>query len=388
MASAASAASASGIDFDQYPAVAGGTEWATHSFTYGGSAEIVCNLAEFSTGVISGPSETISATLSPGGCSSKSEGKINLQMNGCKFIYHPAVGAGSFDIGPAGCSGITLEGSVCTRVLGPQTGTGASFANEGSGSNATVKITEGGPLQYTISKGNAFNCGSGVKTMELSGSWVLKGFNEASSQIGVHAVPGTGVYLAGEPKFEAEAFPVAITGSQDPSGKLALTIGGNRRIECAEATSHSVLTVASAYLPLGMEYGNCGLTVLGSTVDAVISTNSCNYALHALSGAAPYSATADIGCSKEGDFIQIDVYNGLNVSHSEATRTCSYHLEPQSGLTGVGLSNVGSGSGRAIATSFNLSGLTITRAKGVLGACGGASQKATYTGGSTLYGVS
>lgn len=388
MASAGpAAASASGMTFSEYPATANAAETSTHVFGFSEGRSVGCTFTGFSASA-SGPTETLAAPITPVECSSESEGKVTLKMNGCKLIYHPAVGMGSVDIGPAGCGPITMEGANCTRSFSPQTGLATSFSNEG-GSPSTVKIKdEASGVQYTLAKGTLAACGtSGSGT--FTGSWQLKAFNNGGTQIGAQVVGGTGFYMTGkksaepgsQPKFEAEQYPVTITGFQDSANKQALTIGGNRKLQCQEVNTLSTASAASSQISLGMEYGACVVTVLGNEFPAAVSTNSCSLVLHALNAGPPYSGSIDVACAKEGEAIEVNTYNG-------GALFCTYKISPQLGLTGVGLSNVGSGNERGVTASFGLSGIVVTRTSGTLAACGGASQKATYTGATTLHGVS
>jgi hypothetical protein len=382
----ASVASASGISFGSYPAAAKGQDFGNHGFYFTAGRSLGCGFKSM-TAEATGPSETLTATVVPTQCSSEFEGNVSIAMNGCKFIYHPNVGKGTLDLGPSSCGGITLEGAFCTRHFAPQTGLGASFSNEGTPS--TVKIAdEALGLQYTILKGGKAYCGSGTQSANFLGNWTLKGYNEGGTQIDARVVPGTGLFLTGEksgeaskqPKVAAEGYPVSITGSQDPTAKFALTVGGNRKVECEAVASHSSESGAGAALGLGMEYSGCNLTILENVFPAEIVTNSCELVLHALNAGPPYAGSIDVACAKEGDAIELKDY-------SAGSLVCTYKVAPQSGFEGVGLTNIGSGTDRAISASFGLSGLTVTRVTGTLAACGGASQKATYSGTTTLRGI-
>jgi hypothetical protein len=383
-----SVASASGIAFGQYPvtALGQGVAGAPHFFSFSGGRTISCGSTTYS-GSASAAVETLATTVSFSECSSEYEGNVTVKTNGCKFIYHPAVGAGSFDIGPAGCGPITMEGTNCTRSFASQTGLAATFSNAGTPSSVTVKNETGG-MQYTLTKGTKAACGSSGAA-GLFGTWVLQGSSAGGEQVSAQVVPGTGVYMTGkesaeeasQPKFAAETYPTTLTGFQDPAQTQALTIGGNRKLECAEAVAHSTASSASSQLALSMEYGNCAVTVLENVFPTTVSSNGCNLVLHALNVGPPYSGSIDVACAKEGEAIEVNTYSG-------ATLICTYKISPQTGLTGVSLTNVGAGTERGIATSFGLSGISVTRAKGTLAACGGATQSATYTGATTLHGVS
>ena len=378
-----SSASASGIAFSQYPATVKGGEITTHSFNLGLERIITCNFSQL-TAYAGGPSETLEVTATPSGCSSKLESGVTLKMNGCKFIYHPAVGKGSLDIGPVGCGQVVLEGANCTRTFSPQTSGTASFANAAK----SVKVTDEGYLQYKVTKGSLVACGNGSVPAIFSGSWTINAYDAGGAQITAAAVPGTGLYMTGQqseeaakqPKFAAEKYPVTITGFQDPAQKQALTIGGSRKVECQEANSLSQASAATSQLTLDNKYAGCILSILGSEFTTVISTNGCSFVLNALNAGPPYKGTVDIACG-EGKAIEISDY-------SEAGVRCTYKISPQSGLTGVGLSNVGTGTEQGVAVSYSLSGIAVTRVKGAIGPCGAVNQTATYTGTTTLHGIS
>ncbi|HEX5713850.1 MAG TPA: hypothetical protein VFX85_11095 [Solirubrobacterales bacterium] len=379
----ASSASASGIAFAQYPATVGGKEISTHSFILSGERIITCDFSALSA-FATGPSETLQVTATPSSCSSKYESGITLKMNGCKFIYHPAPGKGSLDIGPAGCGPITLEGANCTRTFSSQIGGAASFENLAK----TVRVIDEASLQYKRTKGTLAACGSETGPATFSGSWVINGLGPEGAQVKAEAIAGTGLYMTGQqseeaakqPKFAAEKYPVTITGFQDPAQKQALTITGNRKVECGEANSLSQASAATAQLTLNTEYVGCVLTVLLNEFTTVISTNGCSFQLNALNAGPPYKGSVDIACG-EGKAIELNVYGGGAV-------ICTYKISPQSGLTGVGLTNVGTGTEQGVAVSYNLSGIPVTRVKGTLAACGYANQTATYTGATTLHGIS
>jgi hypothetical protein len=384
----APAASASGISLGAYPATVNGQGVGGGlSFNFGGGLTAACGGATYDSGSVSGPTETLPTTVSLTECTSGAEGKVTVKMNGCKFIYHPAVGAGTFDIGPAGCGPVTMEGSSCTRTLSPQNGLSATFSNEGSPSKVRIEHNATG-VQYAVTKGSKALCGSGGNST-FTGTGALKAFNEGGTQVDAKAIPGTGFYLTGkesgepanQPKFEAESYPVTLTGVQDPASKQVLTIGANRKVSCQAVDTGSTASGATSQLTLNVAYSGCTLEVLESQFPATYKMNGCSLTLNALNVGPPYSGSLGIACAKEGEAIEID-------TTSAGTPLCTYKISPQAGLTGVGLSNVGTGTERGVTATYGVSGLTVTRAKGTLAACGGASQSATYAGATTLHGLS
>jgi hypothetical protein len=387
-----SSASASGITFDEYPATAKGQESTTHTFGFPGGVSVTCNFKGFG-GSATGASETLATTVEPGACSSTSESSITLKMNGCGFVYHPNVGAGSFEIGPAGCGSVTLEGANCTRSFAAQTGLAASFANEGTGSKAVVRITdEVTSLKYTVTKGLKALCGS-EGTAKLTGSWILSGYNVGGVQTGAHVVSKlpVGFFLTGkesgeeaaQPKFAAEEYPVGVAGAQKPGAEHVLTFPGGRTVKCNGVDSTSQVSGPTTQLSLDMTYSGCTGTFLGAQRYAVVRPKSCDYILHALNAGPPYSGALDIACNQPGDAMVVDVYKSMEAKEL----LCSYTLSPQSGLSGISLGNVGEGSGRRVEVGFGLAGLAYTRVSGTQGNCGaGATGVATYVGTSTLTG--
>jgi hypothetical protein len=256
----------------------------------------------------------------------------------------------------------------------------------------TVSIQENTSLQYWVTKGTLSYCGSkeAPHLASFSGSWIVKGFSGGGEQVDARVVPGTGVYVTGkqsaeeaqQPAFAAEGYPVTLTGEQDPTQKLALTIGGNRRIECAEATMHSSLGGPSKQLLLSPDHHLCTLTILETAFRTTIEPNSCRYLLGAENSGPPYSGTLGVSCGKEGDGFEIEVYSG-----AEPAPICTYRIAPQAGLPGVDLTNVGSGTERGVMAEFAVGGLSVSRVQGSFGACGGANQFATYDGATVFHGV-
>jgi hypothetical protein len=391
----ATSASASGIIFEQYPATMEAAELGTHTFVFSGR-EVQCSFSGM-TGTAAGPTETVAATVSPNTCSSPTESEMSLKMNGCQFILHPNVGKGTFDIGPPGCGSMVLTGSNCTRSFPAQTGLTATFENQGSGKSSTVKFTENASLKYTVTKGGLILCGPSENSASYAGAWNIAG-QTAGVPNGAQVVSQlpVGFFLSGkesteeasQPKFSAEGYPTKLTGEQDPAHKQVLTLSG-RSVECGEVNLSSEVGAASSLLSLNSESKECVATVLGSKLHAAVRMNSCHYGLHALNVGPPYAGSLDISCSKEGDGIQVDVYNYApgEGEETEANRVCSYVLSPQSGLKGIGLSNSGEGSLRKVAVSYALGGIAYTRQVGTTAPCGSKTSTASYAGNATLRGV-
>jgi hypothetical protein len=386
----ASAASASGFLFEKYPASVTGKETAgsVHMFNIQGKA-YECSLPSFYADA-DGPVEGL-VTVSPGEkttCANSFEGPVTLKMNGCNWIYHPAVGEGSFDIGPSGCGPITMEGAYCTRSIPSQSGLSATFANQGSGSKSSVSIEENTSFQYTLTEGGGLVCGAKSGTASVTGKWTLSAnYPVTGASIGMHVAASAGLFLTGkaseepasQPKFEAETYPEVVLAPQSSSDKYVLSLQG-REFKCGEVETGSELSGAASALSLGVTYRDCVGTILGNPLPATIKMNSCDYALNLSNAGPPYSGTVDLACGKAGDGIEVTAY-------SEGKPICAYKIGAQSGRSGVALSNFGSGSGRGVSAEFDVVGLTYTRTEGKTLTCGAASASATYSGTTSLRGA-
>lgn len=138
-------------------------------------------------GSMSAPTDTLSGTAEKF-CAGNIY--VDLNMNGCEFILHPPSEGtqGTVDIGGAKCTGITGYQIVGgTMTIPPQKGLAASFANEGSGTGAKVKVSvaaEG--LKYENSLYGSYSNGKYTNT------WVLSA--EASgAATGLSVKPGPGL---------------------------------------------------------------------------------------------------------------------------------------------------------------------------------------------------
>jgi hypothetical protein len=247
-----------------------------------------------------------------------------------------------------------------------------------------------------VTKGLKALCGS-ESTAKLTGSWILSGYNAGGVQTGTHVVSKlpVGFFLVGkesgeeaaQPKFAAEEYPVQVAGAQKPGAEHVLTFPGGRTVKCTGVDSTSQVSGASAQLSLSATYSGCAGTFLGAQRYAVVRTKSCDYLINALNAGPPYTGTMDIACKQPGDAVRVEVYKGTEAGQPESNLLCVYTLSPQSALSGIGLSNLGEGSGRQVEVGFNLASLAYSRVSGTQGNCGAsASGVATYVGSSTLTG--
>jgi len=397
----AAAASAHSFRFDQYPANLSGSVTSTPTISWSGGLQIACGSGSEFIGSAEKAVRALTPSVisDPTGCKKAWPWNTSatVQMNGCKFIFHPGPeesSKGTFDIGPAGCGPVKLtEEAVCTKLFAAQSGMPATFVNETVGGKDAVGISTSASLKYTVEK-EKFECKNG--TVTYTAGWRLKATNAGGSAIGVHVTQPRGLYLTGkesaeeanQPKFAAEEYPEAIEGDQSASNKHMLTVAGGRRLEnCDHVGLLSTITGATNQLALNVEYSGCTANILGAVLPATMQSNSCYYVLHAQNAGPPYTGSLDIACAKEGDAMEMKVYKEGTVP-SEGISVCTFKFGAQSLATpGIALSNTGAGAGRGVVTAFNQSGIGYTRAQGTLSVCGATTGVSTYVGTSTLHGV-
>ena len=178
----------------------------------------------------------------------------------------------------------------------------------------------------------------------------------------------------------AGVYPITVEGKQ--ATENIFTIGGNRQVKCTTAVFDGVGTIAAATeeVTVTPTYSGCTVTVLGVPVDATV-TMPCHYLLTS-------SGLVHLICNTEGGTnVQIHVYNGLGVAHTEANETCTYVIKPQT-IEKVDYTNEGSGTTADVLITATGSKIAVERTKGTLAACGAAAQEATYTGSVTAKGFS
>ena len=383
----AASASASQFVTSSYPATVQGTPEGTHTLTLAVGFVYNCSPSPTVSGAMEGPTASLKTFAVDASCTSSVWGKATLEFKGCGLVFHP--GASSFDIGPANCGSMVLNGATCDRVFSPQTLRAVTYSNEGEGSKAVVKVHANATgMEYTQS-GECPSKNGVYESGTYSGYWTFQA-TKAGTPVSLQ-VQNTGAYMAGEkseekakqPRFEAEKFPVSLFGAQDSANKHVLTIQA-RKLTCKDVQFDSKLTAAAAEIPVGAEYGRCGMIILGTSRPATVAMNSCSYVFHVLNLGPPYSGQTDVACSKEGDAIEIKAYESLATQEKGETM-CTYKIGSQKGLEGLGLSTSGAGSGRGIAVNMGLSGITYSTT-GIAAACGTSGNKATYAGGMTLLG--
>ena len=387
----AASASASSFVAGKYSAVVTGTPGASHTITTPAGVLNTCAGSTFSL-ELGGATEALTpGAMSDSSCT-RSGSATALKMNGCKFIYRPGAETspgnfnGTFDIGPAGCGPIKLEEPAfsCTKLIGAQSGFAATYKNIGSGEGRYVKVSAaGGSIKYTVEKKVAGVCQEG--TVNYLGDWNVSATSGGvSTALFVATHPPVGIYLSGS-TLNAEKYPTTLTGSQASEAGLEIgyAAGQNRKLLCKSVNFDGVASAASSEVSLGAEYSGCQ-SVLGSTkLAATVAMNSCRYVFHVIGSSAPYTGSMDIACSTPGDSIQINIYNGE--TKTEGPTFCVQKIPAQSGFTGIGLANIGSGAERGVAASLAVSGIAYTRTGNV--SCGLASGTGAYNGGINLFGI-
>lgn len=368
-----SSAAAAGFTADKYPATVEAEPTQTLSFSTGVLPSIDCSQPKWQGQITAAQSPQVSVEpwetiLS---CSSASYwGSSTLETKGCSFTFTPGVsgGKGTIGITPGGCGPMHLRNTLhnCDYQLAPQTVSMDPLTNVGSPSavQATVAVV----FHYTQTTG----CGAKEGSMRLETQWRLKAFVEGA-QVGMYVNKNGLSFNKG--LFEAEAYPVAVSGVQDAANKHTLKFGAVAPVKCETTKLDGELAAASAQLSVGASYGGCGQVIAGVLKLDVIEMNSCRYALNG-------AGTVDVACSKGGDSIVVNLYK----EGTEGTLLCQWKIAAQTGLKSVAYSTVGAGSGRGIAVNLTLAGIASTRTAGSALLCGPASTTATYTGGTTLYG--
>jgi hypothetical protein len=332
-------------------------------FTLTGGRSGNCTTGSFS-GSVSHLDQSLTTEPMPDmSCETSFEGPLTWKMNGCKFTFSPGVegtGPGTFAIGPAGCGPITLTGKYCTRSIAAQSGS-ATFTNQ----SGTVKIDiSNAALKTTVAKETP-QCKA--ENISYTGKWTV---SAASGTIEVVSSQ-VGVFLGGS-GFDAESYPVALAGGQDPADTHALTLVGGRVYKCDHADLAGVATKSSAELALAPKYTDCRVEVGASKLPATADAGSCGYTINS-------SGALGVTCTEVGDAIELKVYATAQ-KQAEGTPLCVYEIAPQSGVTGVALSNFGEGKKRGISLDFGLTGLKYKKTVGTIANCGEKEASAKYDG--------
>lgn len=384
---ASASASGSGFVANQYPADVhmNGVEGPT-KIALGAWASLDCDTTQLWAGMrgaTNGPFETQSG----GGayCYQSSFEPVALEENGCEVTLHPGaetsanVFTGSFDIGGPNCTAITLKRSgsgsaYCHISIPAQSGLAAGFENTGSGSLASVMVSQkASGLKYTA-EGNAAGCPP--KGSYENGTWSstreATALNEAGSRIGLSLdpTPATGVYLEGG-QFKGESYPLVLEGGQVTQHAFRPDTE-SWQLKCGTVHSESLLAGSTSALPVGTSYGSC----LAAESKATVAMNSCHYVFNG-------GGTMDIACDKAGDVIAINTYKADGV-----TVKCTLELGAQTGLKGLTHTNFGKGSDQGVEVGFKVEGISFNVVQGLLGCLmsKGLHTSGTYTGTTKLLG--
>ncbi|MDX6634326.1 MAG: hypothetical protein QOF06_529 [Solirubrobacterales bacterium] len=350
---AASASAA--FEAEGYPTQLLGEGTSSQTFVLGSKT---LNCTGTYSGTASSASETLSLVPNYWNCQfvgEESEAKITT--NGCNYTYDSS---GSVSIAGASCGGISIAFAFCTVTLPAQSGLqSATYTNQGSGTGRTIKIENWlSGVTYNASG----TCGGvGGPGSHTNGSIVAP-----ISVRGEKAGSPNGVFTTARhvPRFEAEKYPASISGPiANSSETLFATPAWS--LSCTSSTLSGNLAAATKDLSLGQSTSGCHSS--GSIeLQGTVSMNTCNYVVHAANAGPPYSGTLEVDCSTPGDSIKI------------ALTFCTVTIPEQSGLSGVSLTNSGSGSSRQVTAQLSVSNVTYTE-KGF--ACTAGSTGGTFTNG-------
>jgi Na+-transporting methylmalonyl-CoA/oxaloacetate decarboxylase gamma subunit len=190
------------------------------------------------------------------------------------------------------------------------------------------------------------------------------------------AAEPVGLFLSGEksaeeakqPKFGAEKYVATIGGASTSTNTYKLQYGN---AECNGVLPTGKLSAASSQLGLQWTYGlPCVFAGFGSP----IMQNGCEIVLHVSNAGPPYVGSTDIVCPAGKGIV-------FTASAAGVTK-CTATIFGQTGLEGISFENLGTGSGRSIEATLNLSGIKYTQVAGTgLGKCtAGEFENGTYTG--------
>jgi len=304
-------------------------------------------------------------------CEGKLFGKSILEFKNCLPTFHPsAPGKGLFDVGQAGCGSVILDtAEKCDYSFGPATNLPAEYSNQSDSFGSFVQVHSSWAFAYTAIGSGCSETGE----MAFDVTWQMKAKNEGGSRVDLN-VETDGFSFAGG-TFEAEAYPLTVSGEQDATKTHTFTIGPNT-IRCTKA--HLVadqLLAAATQLTLFPEYRSCTATRLGIVFTAEIEEEGCHYVFHG-------GGTADLLC-EEGWPLEIWVK-----TQNKNITVCHYRLTSQSGREGISYSTVGEGTKRGVRAELDVKGIEFTVVSGSESACGKTGAIGRYTGATTLLGPS
>ena len=162
--------------------------------------------------------------------------------------------------------------------------------------------------------------------------------------------------------FNAETVPVKIKGTQTETAKFTTSAG---TISCTNGTFEGEQTVTpSPTVTTSLSYSGC--TFLGF-IGVTVKPNECKYTFHA-------SGTADVVCP-----------TGKSIEFEAAG--CNVKVGSQTGLTSIGYANAGTGSGRTVTVSPNVTNITYTTNSSCPGGAGTKSTGKYENGKTTVKGT-
>lgn len=184
---------------------------------------------------------------------------------------------------------------------------------------------------------------------------------------------------------------MAVDGEQ--IGNNTITLGPLPSVTCTTIKYNGAATTegpAPEEVVISPQYEGCHLVApLIGTRTVTVTMNGCTVGFKATgtvteSETEHLNADSSIGCP-EGEQIEIHVYNTSNSNDSGASVLCTYDIGPQSGLSGITLTNKVNTptSVDDVLADFNISSINVinTTAGGL---CGNEGQTATYKGEATL----
>lgn len=305
----------------------------------------------------------------------------SFNSNGCAFTFRSgseiAKGkfSGTFDIGGASCTAIAIETAspTCKFTIPPQSGVKGVTIESAGGSPETAQISVStSSITYNSETGG--ECPSkGLHSNGIwTGGWNVGVKSETGEYIDLKTVAsiGTGISVSGG-QFQAERYPLAIGGDQVSTMTLQ-GASGMATISCSSWSYQSELTAASSAIAIGSNPQGCTDTI-GRKVTA--QTNGCAFEASA-SGSAGF-------CSGAGKGIEFLTYNG------SGKVVCTLTVVPQSGLSGLSYSNVGSGDESGVQVGVSVKSIQTTTSGGILncGTANGSHSNGTYEGAFRLFGL-
>ncbi|HWO83816.1 MAG TPA: hypothetical protein VNM38_08525 [Solirubrobacterales bacterium] len=345
----AASAAASGFSASSYPATVNGARETTQSLkTSFGNTECKVDL---SNGSLNSGSQT-KLSLTPSGSCSAFGSWYPLKANGCKFELN----ADWSSYGIVGCEAMTIQLSTCLITIPAQRGLSAEYQNVvGSPTKVRFASTTSN-LKYTTA---ATGCGGGGTSYggQFLATWLLSATSGANLSVEVGGPTGL---------FEAEAYPVTYSGTQEEAAPLVFNTEGGS-IQCKKATFTGSASGATSALALSPTYSECN--AFGFTTSTVVTMNGCSYVYNA--------STMDISCPGE---------NSISVT----TAACTMSIPAQTGLSSVSYANTAAAGRQAISINHNITGLKYTITKdGFACPFGGTGTRTsgTYSGRTLLQGT-